>query len=66
VAPSRDEAVARLLAVAGLLALFVRLQIADITTINHTLTISGIWEANTLIASAQAKLGAAWWLPKVV
>src|SRR5689334_6515202 len=48
-----------------MLALFVALQIADIITTNHALTIPGIWEANPLMAWAQAKLGAAWWLPKL-
>jgi len=48
-----------------LLALFVGLQIADIVTTNHALTIPGIWEANPLMALSQAKLGAAWWLPKL-
>jgi hypothetical protein len=48
-----------------LLALFVELQIADIVTTNHALTIPGIWEANPLMALLQAKLGAAWWLPKL-
>jgi uncharacterized protein DUF5658 len=47
------------------LALFVGLQIADIVTTNHALTIPGIWEANPLMAFMQAKLGAAWWLPKL-
>jgi len=45
-------------------ALFVGLQIADVITTNHALTIPGIWEANPLMAWAQAELGAAWWLPK--
>src|SRR5262252_6150458 len=48
-----------------LLALFVGLQIADIVTTNHALTIPGIWEANPLMAWMQAKLGTAWWLPKL-
>ena len=47
------------------LALFVGLQIADLVTTNHALTIPGIWEANPLMALMQAKLGAAWWLPKL-
>ena len=47
------------------LALFVGLQIADVVTTNHALTIPGIWEANPLMAWAQAELGAAWWLPKL-
>src|SRR5260370_17519276 len=48
-----------------LLSLFVGLQIDDIITTNHALAIPGIWEANPLMALSQAKLGAAWWLPKV-
>jgi len=47
------------------LALFVGLQIADIITTNHALTIPGIWEANPLMAWSQAKLGPVWWLPKL-
>jgi hypothetical protein len=47
------------------LALFLALQIADIVTTNHALRIPGIWEANPLTAWAQAKLDAAWWLPKL-
>ena len=46
-------------------ALFVGLQIADVVTTNHAFTIPGIWEANPLMAWAQAKLGAGWWLPKL-
>jgi len=48
-----------------LLSLFVGLQIADIITTNRALAIPGIWEANPLMALSQAKLGAAWWLPKL-
>lgn len=48
-----------------LLTLFVELQIADVVTTNHALTIPGIWEANPLMALSQAKLGAMWWLPKL-
>ena len=47
------------------LALFVALQIADIFTTNYALTIPGVWELNPLMAFSQAKLGAAWWLPKL-
>jgi len=47
------------------LALFLALQIADIVTTNRALTLPGIWEANPLMAWAQAELGAAWWLPKL-
>jgi hypothetical protein len=38
------------------LALFLALQIADIVRTNHALRIPGIWEANPLMAWAQAKL----------
>ncbi len=48
-----------------LLILFAALQIADIVTTNYALTIPGVWEANPLIGLLQARLGAAWWLPKV-
>jgi hypothetical protein len=47
------------------LGLFIALQIADIVTTNRALTIPGIWEANPLMAWAQAELGTAWWLPKL-
>ena len=47
------------------LALFLALQIADIVTTNHAQRIPGIWEVNPLTAWAEAKLGAAWWLPKL-
>ncbi len=47
------------------LTLFVALQIADILTTNHALTVPGVWELNPLMALSQAKLGAAWWLPKL-
>ncbi len=48
-----------------LLILFVGLQIADVVTTNYALRVPGIWEANPLMALAQAKLGAIWWLPKL-
>lgn len=48
-----------------LLILFVELQIADILTTNHALALPGIWELNPLMAMSQAKLGAAWWVPKL-
>jgi hypothetical protein len=48
-----------------LLALFVALQLADIVTTNHALTVPGVWELNPLMAMSQAKLGAAWWVPKL-
>lgn len=47
------------------LVLFLALQIADVVTTNHALTIPGVWEANPLMAFSQAQLGAAWWLPKL-
>jgi hypothetical protein len=50
----------------ALLILFLALQIADIVTTNYALAVPGIWEANPLMAFSQAKLGAAWWLPKLV
>jgi hypothetical protein len=48
-----------------LLILFVELQFADILSTNHALARPGVWEANPLMALSQAKLGAAWWLPKI-
>ena len=48
-----------------MLALFVMLQLADIVTTNHALTIPGVWEHNPLMAMLQAKLGASWWVPKL-
>jgi len=48
-----------------LLMLFVELQFADILSTNHALARPGVWEANPLMALSQAKLGAAWWLPKL-
>jgi Domain of unknown function (DUF5658) len=48
-----------------LLMLFVELQLADILSTNHALARPGVWEANPLMAWSQAKLGAAWWLPKL-
>ncbi len=48
-----------------LLILFVELQIADILTTNHALALPGVWELNPLMAISQAKLGAAWWVPKL-
>jgi hypothetical protein len=48
-----------------LLLLFVELQIADILTTNHALALPGVWELNPLMAMSQAKLGAAWWVPKL-
>jgi hypothetical protein len=48
-----------------LLILFVELQIADILTTNRALALPGVWELNPLMAMSQAKLGAAWWVPKL-
>jgi len=48
-----------------LLIMFVTLQIADIASTNYALGIPGVWEANPLMAFAQAELGAVWWLPKL-
>jgi hypothetical protein len=45
--------------------LFVELQLADILSTNHALARPDVWEANPLMAISQAKLGAAWWLPKL-
>jgi hypothetical protein len=45
--------------------LFVELQFADILSTNHALARPGVWEANPLMAISQARLGAAWWLPKL-
>jgi Domain of unknown function (DUF5658) len=48
-----------------LLMLFVELQLADVLSTNHALARPGVWEANPLMAWSQAKLGAAWWVPKL-
>src|SRR4029077_3919204 len=48
-----------------LLILFVDLQLADVVSTNYALALPGLWEANPLMAISQAKLGAAWWLPKL-
>jgi hypothetical protein len=48
-----------------LLILLIGLQIADVVTTDCALRVPGIWEANPLMALAQAKLGAIWWLPKL-
>lgn len=47
-----------------LLLLFVEFQFADIVSTNSALAVPGSWEVNPLMALSQAKLGAAWWLPK--
>src|SRR5438477_9573926 len=48
-----------------LLMLFVDLQLADILSTNYALALPGVWEANPLMALSQARLGTAWWLPKL-
>jgi len=48
-----------------LLILFVDLQLADVVSTNYALALPGVWEANPLMAMSQAKLGTAWWLPKL-
>jgi len=48
-----------------LLIMFVTLQIADIASTNYALAVPGVWEANPLMAFAQAELGVVWWLPKL-
>jgi len=48
-----------------LLILFVILQVADVITTNSALALPGNAEGNPLMASYQAQLGAAWWLPKL-
>jgi Domain of unknown function (DUF5658) len=48
-----------------LLILFIELQIADILTTNYALALPGVWELNPLMAMSQARLGAAWWVPKL-
>ena len=45
--------------------LFIGFQIADVVTTNYALAVPGNWEANPIMRSSQAHLGAAWWLPKV-
>jgi hypothetical protein len=44
--------------------MFTALQIADVVTTNCA-SVPRVWEANPLMALMQARLGAAWWLPKV-
>jgi Domain of unknown function (DUF5658) len=48
-----------------LLLLFILLQIADVITTNYALAVPGIREVNPLMTWTQARLGPAWWLPKV-
>jgi hypothetical protein len=47
-----------------LLLLFAVLEITDVVTTNHVLSIRGAWEANPIMAAYQHRLGAGWWLPK--
>jgi hypothetical protein len=47
-----------------LLILFALLQFADIVSTNYALAFPGNREGNPLMASLQAHLGTAWWLPK--
>jgi hypothetical protein len=47
-----------------LLLLFAALEIADVVTTNHVLSIPGASEANPIMAAFQHRLGALWWLPK--
>lgn len=48
------------------IALVVLLQVADVVTTQAALSVPGVTEANPVMALAQAKLGAAWWLGKLV
>jgi Domain of unknown function (DUF5658) len=48
-----------------LFTVFAGLQFADIITTNSALAVRGNWEANPVMAFAQAHLGEAWWLPKL-
>jgi len=48
-----------------LFIVFAGLQVADIVTTDRALAVPGNWEANPLMAFAQAHLGEAWWLPKL-
>lgn len=47
------------------LILFIALQIADIITTNHALANPGSWEVNPVMQLSQARLGGAWWIPKI-
>ena len=49
-----------------LLLLFAVLEITDVVTTNHVLSIRGAWEANPIMATLQSELGCAWWLPKAL
>jgi hypothetical protein len=48
-----------------LFAIFTGLQVADVITTNSGLSVPGTWEANPVVAYAQAHLGEVWWLPKL-
>jgi hypothetical protein len=48
----------------SLLILFAILQFADIVSTNYALASPSLREGNPLMASLQAHLGTAWWLPK--
>ena len=49
-----------------LLVLFIALEVADVVTTNHRLSLPGAWEANPIMATLQSELGCAWWLPKAL
>ena len=49
-----------------LLVLLVALEIADVVTTNHRLSLPGSFEANPIMAALQSKLGSAWWLSKAL
>jgi len=49
-----------------LLLLFIALEVADVVTTNHRLSLAGTWEANPIMAALQSELGSAWWLPKAL
>ena len=63
--PGRDVALFFRTSRPLLLILLIGLQIADVVTTDYALSVPGISEANPLMALAQAKLGAIWWLPKL-
>ena len=44
---------------------FTILQIADILTTNQALSLPGRAEINPFMAEAMARLGTAWWVPKL-
>jgi hypothetical protein len=49
----------------ALIAALAALQVADVLSTNAALTVSGIVEANPVMAWCQGVLGSEWWLPKV-